>query len=133
MLIRRYQGTLAAALVVSLLICNGLASLGHPHHGGVEDAAPSTAAAHASTHPPAMAGDGNLAGHHAGGFVGGILDCYVSVLLTVAIGMAVRRGPALDRFSAFTETLAPPRWYPTGDVLRRSRAPDQALLEVFLL
>ncbi len=120
MLIRRYQGTLAAALVVSLLLCNGLASLGHPHHGGVEDAAPSTAAAHASTHPPAMAGDG-------------ILDCYVSVLLAVAIGMAMRRGTVRDRFSAVTKTLAPPRWYPTVGVFQRSRAPDQALLGVFLL
>lgn len=128
MLIRRHQGALAAALVVSLLVCHGFAGSTHPHRAGATDAVLATVAAHAPAHAPAV-GDGNLAGHHAVG----ILDCYVSVLLAVAIGMAVRRGTVRDRFSTGTKTLAPPRWYPTGDVLRRSRAPDQALLGVFLL
>jgi len=76
-----------------------------------------------------VAADGNLPGEPAGG----ILDCYVSVLLAVALGIAASREAGRSRLPDVTGMLAPPRWYPTGDVMSRSRAPGPALLGVFLL
>jgi hypothetical protein len=124
---RRRQGTLAAALVASLLLCHGVAGPAHPHHAGAEGAA--TAPAHHSAHPHGAEKGGDIPGDHGGG----ILDCYASVLLAAALGIAARSGAVRGRFSAVARTLAPPRWRPTGLVLCRSRAPGPALLGMFLL
>ncbi len=135
MLNRRHQGTLAVTLVASLLLCHGFAGPAHPDHAAAEDAAtgPAHASAHAPAHSHGLAGDLNLPGHPGGEPAGGLLDCYAYVLLAVALGIAARWGPAWRRLPDTLMAHAHLRRYPLSDGLRRSRAPDSAVLGVFLL
>lgn len=112
----RYGGALTVALLAALLLCHGLTGPAHPHSG---------AATEGEAYAPGVE-MGVAAGH---GEVPGAMDCYVSVLLAVALGLPLLAKLARSRAASFTPEAAPP--VPTRGWIVPSRPPDLAFLGVF--